>query len=61
MTNKKNDLDFLKAKVGNAFLTHLNEVVKIISMVGGARNQHPPTLFQLINVDTGEIKFCPCE
>ena len=32
-------------------------MVKIISMVGGARDSKAPSLIQVVNVDNGEIKF----
>ena len=32
-------------------------IVKIISMVGGARDPEAPNLFQISNLDNGEFKF----
>ena len=34
-----------------------DEICKVLSFVGGARDPLAPTLFQVANVDTGEIKF----
>ncbi len=54
-----NEPEFLKVKLGDTFL------------VGEARDPDSPTLFQVANVDSGEIKFvhgeevkqilCKCE
>ena len=32
-------------------------MVKIISMVGGSRDPQAPSLFKVVNLDNGEIKF----
>tara|TARA_Y100001968_G_scaffold182389_1_gene166989 strand:+ start:89 stop:229 length:141 start_codon:yes stop_codon:yes gene_type:complete len=31
--------------------------VKVLSFVGGARDPDAPTLFQVANIDTGEIHY----
>jgi hypothetical protein len=33
-----------------------NEVCKVLSFTGGSRDPDAPSLFQVANVDTGEIK-----
>ena len=38
-----------------------DEICKVLSFVGGARDPLAPTLFQVANVDTGEIKFVHAE
>tara|TARA_Y100001968_G_scaffold288475_1_gene290766 strand:+ start:345 stop:524 length:180 start_codon:yes stop_codon:yes gene_type:complete len=47
----------MKVKVGNAVLIEGDEMLKIISMVGGSRDLNTLTLFQVASLDTGEIKF----
>ena len=49
-------MDFLKVKSGDTVLIGLDEIAKVLSFVGGARDSETPTLFQVINLDTGEIK-----
>ena len=34
-----------------------DEIAKVLSFVGGARDPDAPSLFQVANVDSGEIKF----
>ena len=55
MTN--NEIKFLKAKVGDFVATEQDEIVKIISGVEGARDQNINTLFQVVVLDTGIIKY----
>ena len=55
MTN--NEFDFLKAKVGDVVATDQDEIVKIISGVEGARDPDVNTLFQVVVIDTGVIKY----
>ena len=52
-----NEPEFLKVKPGDTVLVGDNEIAKVISYIGGARNPKAPTIFQVANVDTGEIKF----
>ena len=47
MTNRDNELEFMKAKVVNAVLIEGDEMVKIISMVGGSRDPKAPSLIQV--------------
>ncbi len=55
MTN--NEIDFLKAKAGAVVATDQDEIVKIISGVEGARDPDVNTLFQVVVLDTGVIKY----
>ena len=55
MTN--NEIEFLKAKVGDVVATEQDEIVKIISGVEGARDPNINTLFQVVVLDTGMIKY----
>ena len=48
---------FLKVKSRDTVLVGEDKICKVLSFVGGARNPLAPTLFQVANVDTGEIKF----
>ena len=52
-----NQPEFLKVKPGDTVLIGENEIAKVLSYVGGARDPDAPTLFQVANVDSGEIKF----
>ena len=52
-----NEPEFLKVKPGDTVLAGEDEIAKVLSFVGGAREPDAPTLFQVANVDTGEIKF----
>ena len=44
-------------KPGDTVLVGKDEIAKVLSFVGGARDPDSPTLFQIANVDSGEIKF----
>ena len=48
---------FLKIKSRDTVLIGEDEICKVLSFVGGARDPLSPTIFQVANVDTGEIKF----
>ena len=47
---------FLRVKSRDTVLVGEDEICKVLSFVGGARDPLAPTLFQVANVDTGEIK-----
>ena len=47
---------FLQVKSRDTVLVGEDEICKVLSFVGGARDPLAPTLFQVANVDTGEIK-----
>ena len=49
-------LNFLKLNL-ETVLVGENEIAKVLSFVGGARDSHVPTLFQVVNVNSGVIKF----
>ena len=52
-----NEPEFLKVKLGDTVLVREDEIAKVLSFVGGARDSDAPTLFQVANVDSGEINF----
>ena len=52
---------FLKVKSRDTVLVGESEICKVLSFVGGARDPLAPTIFQVTNVDTGEIKFVHAE
>ena len=52
-----NEPEFLKVKPGDTVLVREDEICKVLSFVSGARDPLAPTLFQVANVDSGEIKF----
>ena len=52
---------FLQVKSRDTVLVGDDEICKVLSFVGGARDPLAPTLFHVANVDTGEIKFVPGE
>ena len=47
---------FLKVRSRDTFLVGENEICKVLSFIGGSRDPDAPSLFQVANVDTGEIK-----
>ena len=49
--------EFLKVKPGDTVLVGEDEIAKVLSFVGGARDTDAPKLFQVANVDSCEIKF----
>ena len=57
MGDQENEPLFLKFKYTDTILSGENEICKVPSFVGGARDPLAPSIFQLINVGTGEIKF----
>ena len=48
---------FLKVKSRDTVLVGVDEICKVLSCVGGSRDPDAPSLFQVANVDTGEIKI----
>ena len=48
---------FLQVKYRDTVLLGENEICKVLSIVGSARDSLAPTIFQVVNLDTGEIKF----
>ncbi len=47
---------FLRVKSRDTVLVGEDEICKVLSFVGGSRDPDAPSLFQVANVDTGEIK-----
>ena len=47
---------FLEVKSRDTVLVGENEICKVLSFTGDSRDPDAPSLFQVANVDTGEIK-----
>ena len=47
---------FLQVKSRDTVLVGEDEICKVLSFVGGSRDPDAPSLFQVANVDTGQIK-----
>ena len=56
MEDQENEPLFLTVKARDTFLVGEGEICKVLSFVGGSRDPDAPSLFQVANVDTGEIK-----
>ena len=56
MEDQENEPLFLKVKSRDTVLVGEDEICKVLSFVGGSRDPDAPSLFQVANVDTGEIK-----
>jgi len=48
---------FLKVKPGDAVLYEKDQVGKVLAFVSGSRDPDAPSLFQIANVDSGEIRW----
>ena len=48
---------FLKVKLGDAVLYEADQIGKVLSYIGGSRDLDAPTLFQIANIDSGEIRW----
>ena len=48
---------FLKVKCGDAVLYEKDQIGKVLTFVGGSRDPDAPSLFQIANVDSGEIRW----
>ena len=48
---------FLKVKCGDAVLYEKNQIGKVLTFIGGSRDPDAPSLFQIANVDSGEIRW----
>ena len=48
---------FLKIKCGDAVLYENDQIGKVLTFVGGSRDPDAPSLFQIANVDSGEIRW----
>ena len=53
----KEDPLFLRLKSRDTVHVGEDEICKVLSFVGVARDPLAPSLFQVANVDTGEIRF----
>ena len=47
---------FSSVRSGDTILVGEKELCKVLSFTGGSRDPDAPSLFQVANVDTGEIK-----
>ena len=57
MADQENEPLFLKVKSRDTVLVDEDEIYKDLSFTGGSRDPDAPSLFQVANVDTGEIKY----
>ena len=48
---------FLKVRLGDAVLYEKDQIGKILTFIGGSIDPDAPTLFQIANVDSGEISW----
>ena len=56
LEDQENEPLFLKVKYRDTFLVGKKEICEVLSFVGVSRDPDAPSLFQVANVDTGEIK-----
>ena len=52
---------FFKVRLGDAVLYEKDQIGKVLTFVGCSRDSYAPSLFQIANVDSGEIRWIPCE
>ena len=55
-TDTSDEPIFLKVKSRDTILVGENEICKVLAFTKVSKDPHAPTLFQIANVDTGEIK-----
>ena len=48
---------FLKVRPGDAVLYEKDQIGKVLTFVGGSRDPDAPSLFQIADVDSGEIRW----
>ncbi len=48
---------FLKVKSGDVVLYEKDQIGKVLTFISGARDPEEPTLLQIANVDSGEIRW----
>ena len=48
---------FLKVRPGDAVLYEKGQIGKVLTFVGGSRDPDAPSIFQIANVDSGEIRW----
>jgi len=56
LEDQENEPLFLKVKSRDTVLVGEDKIYKVLSFTGGSRDPDAPSLFQVANVDTGEIK-----
>ena len=56
MEGQENEPLFLKVKSRDTVLVGEDEICKVLAFVGSSRDPKAPSLFQVANVDTGEIE-----
>ena len=54
---RMNEHLFLKVKCGDAVLYEKDQIGKVLTFVAGSRDPDAPSLFQIANVDSGEIRW----
>ena len=47
----------LKVKCGDAVLYEKDQIGKVLTFVGGSRDPDAPSLFQIANLDSGQIRW----
>ena len=52
-----NEPNFLKVKPGDTVLVGETETGKVLTFIGGSKDPDAPTLFQVANLDSGEIHW----
>ncbi len=57
MEDQEKEPLFLKVKFRDTILVGEDEICKVLSFAGGSRDPDAPSIFQVSNVDTGEIKY----
>ncbi len=48
---------FLKVRAGETISYEKDQIGKILTFIGGSRDPDAPTLFQIANLDSGEIQW----
>ena len=48
---------FLKVRPGDVVLYEADQIGIVLTFIGGSRDPDAPTLFQIPNVDSGEIRW----
>ena len=48
---------FLKVRLGDAVLYEKDQIGKILTFIGGSRDPVAPTLIQIANIYSGEIRW----
>ena len=48
---------FLRVKPGDTVLVGRDVIAKVLNYIGGSKDPNAPTLFQIANVDSGEINW----